>query len=252
MRCHKPESAVKAPIRAALPLLLVCLALVACADDKPPPPMTPQATGPGQSPNATAYDTIATTPLGAEPAQTSPTVGAQPMAPAPIPQSATQPSTPNNTPGAPSIPQGAGGIYLPVTARFLIDRPDTIEVSIRDAQPADRVQLVAPDGNAIDAYQLDHEFIHATESGPSGFNMGVGVSGGSSSGVQPSFGIGFPIFGGAPRSPQRDEVQTKALIRVADMAAYRATWQKMVLRMYLGEKSASPRKMEMAAPAPPS
>jgi hypothetical protein len=154
-------------------------------------------------------------------------------------------------PGTPSITQGAGGILLPVTAKFLDDRPGVIEVSIRDAQAADRVQLGAPDGSLADASQLDREFLLAQDTGSSGFNFGVGVSGGSSSGVQPSFGIGFPLFGGAPNSPQRDEVQTKALIQVPDMAAYRANWRHMIIRIYLGEKSVSPRKMEMAAPSPP-
>jgi hypothetical protein len=235
--------------RAVAPALTVCFALAACADDKPPAPAA--TLSPGQSPNASAYDSTATTPMGSEAAQTAPTVGSQPMAPAPLPQTATS-SPSSNKPGSPSIDQGAGGILLPVTAKFLIDRPDTIEVSIRDAQAADRVQLVAPDGSLADAFQLDRETIHAQDTGSSGFNFGVGVSGGSSSGVQPSFGIGFPIFGGAPNSPQRDEVRTKALIKVPDMAAYRAHWQQTVVRIYLGDNSPSPRKMEMAAPAPPS
>jgi hypothetical protein len=188
--------------------------------------------------------------MGSEPAQPSSTVGNRPLGPTNPPQTTTAPTV-SNAPGTPSIEQGAGGVILPVTARFLSDQPDTIEVSIRDAQAADRIQLVAPDGMITDAYQVDREFLRATDSGYSGFNLGVGVSGGSSSGVQPAFGIGFPIFGGAPNSPQRDEVHTKALIRIPDMAAYRANWQRMVLRIYLGEKSASPRKMEMAAPPPP-
>jgi hypothetical protein len=228
--------------------LLALLALAACSDDKPPPPAA--TLSPGQSPDASAYDSTAEPPPGSETTQSAPTVGSQPMAPDPLPQTATS-SPSSNKPGTPSIDQGAGGILLPVTAKFLIDRPDTIEVSIRDAQAADRVQLVAPDGSLADAFQFDRETIHAQDTGSSGFNFGVGVSGGSSSGVQPSFGIGFPLFGGAPNSPQRDEVQTKALIQVPDMAAYRANWQHTVVRIYLGEKSVSPRKMEMAAPAPP-
>jgi len=234
---------------ALLPALLGWLALAACADRNPPP--AAPTLSPGQSANTTAYDSIATTPLGSEPAQTPTRVGQQPMAPAPLPQTAASSRSPNE-PGAPSVDRGAGGLLLPVTARFLIDRPDTIEVSIQDAQAADRVQLVLPDGSSTDAYQLDREFIHATDTGSTGVNLGVGVSGGSSSGVQPSFGIGFPIFGGTPNSPQRDEVHSKALIRVPDMAAYRASWQRMILRITLGEKSVSPRKMEMAAPAPPA
>ncbi|MGH6879742.1 hypothetical protein [Hypericibacter sp.] len=234
--------------RTLAPAFLALLALAACAEDKAPPPAA--TLSPGQSPNASAYDSTATPPMGSEATKTAPTIGSQSMAPAPLPQTAT--SSPSNTPGTPSIDQGAGGILLPVTAKFLVDRPDMIEVSIRDAQAADRVQLVAPDGGLADAFQLDRETIHAQDTGSSGFNFGVGVSGGSSSGVQPSFGIGFPLFGGAPNSPQRDEVQTKALIKVPDMAAYRANWQHTIVRIYLGEKSVSPRKMEMAAPAPPS
>jgi hypothetical protein len=249
MRPHASSPTPALRSRLIAPVLFVGLTLAACADDKPPPPAA--TVSPGQSTNATAYDSVATTPMGSEPAQTARTVGSQPMAPAPLPQTATSPAS-SNTPGSPSISQGAGGILLPVTAKFLLDRPGTIEVSIRDEQAADRVQLVAPDGSVADAYQLDRNFIHAEDSGSSGFNFGVGVSGGSSSGVQPSFGIGFPIFGGAPNSPQRDEVQTKALIRVPDMAAYRANWQHTTVRIYLGDKSVSPRKMEMAAPAPPS
>lgn len=248
----RPHSSRRTPwlrSRTLAPALLALLALTACSDDKPPPPAA--TLSPGQSPDASAYDSTAAAPMGSETSQTAPTVGAQPMAPAPLPQTATS-SPSSNKPGTPSIDQGAGGILLPVTAKFLVDRPDTIEVSIRDAQAADRVQLVAPDGSLADAYQLDRETIHAQDTGSSGFNFGVGVSGGSSSGVQPSFGIGFPLFGGAPNSPQRDEVQTKALIKVSDMAAYRANWQHMIVRIYLGENSVSPRKMEMAAPAPPS
>jgi hypothetical protein len=239
------------PIRAASPAallaLLGALALAACAEENPPPTQT---LSPGQSPNATAYDSIATTPLGSEPAQPATTVGTQPMAPAPLPQTATSAPSSNKL-GTASVNQGAGGILLPVTTRFLSDRPNTIEVSIQDAQAADRVQLVMPDGSAVDAYQLDREFTHATDTGSTGVSLGVGVSGGSSSGVQPSVGFGFPLFGGTPQSPQRDEVNTKARILVPDMAAYRANWQHAILRIYLGEKSISPRKMEMAAPAPP-
>src|SRR5512143_754564 len=106
--------------RAIAPALMVCFALAACADDKPPPPAA--TLSPGQSPNASAYDSTATTPMGSEAAQTAPTVGSQPMAPAPLPQTATSSSS-SNKPGSPSIDQGAGGILLPVTAKFLIDRP---------------------------------------------------------------------------------------------------------------------------------
>jgi len=243
---------VRAASPALLPALLGWLALAACAEEsQPAPPPPAQTLAPGQSPNATAYDSIATTPLGSEPAQPATTVGAQPMAPRPLPRTATS-GTSSNRPGAPSANQAVSGILLSVSARFLKDRPNTIEVSIQDAQAADRVQLVMPDGSSADAYQLDREFIHATDTGSTGIDVGVGISGGSSSGVQPSFGIGFPIFGGTPNSPQRDEVHSKALIRVPDMTAYRANWQRTILRITLGEKSVSPRKMQMPAPPPPA
>lgn len=222
-----------------LPLLaLVGVAfLAACAEETPPAySVSFPASG---TPGGSAYDTPRMTPLGAEPA---PTVGEA--------RDQASPAAPQTPLGASPAPP-TGGIRFPVTARFVEGRPDLIEVSIRDAQPTDRVELVAPDGTVTAAYQLDRERVATTEAAPSGFNFGVGVTGGSSSGVQPSVGIGFPIFGRTPTAQPREEVRSVARIKVADMAAYRADWQRWIVRILFGTKGPSPRKMEMAAPAPP-
>ena len=140
-------------------------------------------------------------------------------------------------------------IASPVAARFVADMADVIEVEISDRQPVDQVELLAPDGRVIPAYQILRET--AVEAGvglrPS---IGVGVSGGSSSRVGVGVGIGFPI-GGFERPADAPRVRSLARLRVPDMAAYRAAWPHWVLRIRLGTPEAGLRFMEIPAPRPP-
>ena len=110
----------------------------------------------------------------------------------------------------------------PVAARFAAASADSIEVTVKDPQPVETAELVAPDGAATEAYQIDRS--KTVEEGyrpaPS---VGVGVFGGSSGNIGTSIGIGFPLFGDS--APPRDPViDSRVLIRVPDMTAYRAGW----------------------------
>jgi hypothetical protein len=217
--------------RAPLLALFGAALLAACAREAPPPAYAaPPASAGTTAPSADGAPR--TTPLGAEPA------------PAPGESAEQAPPTPPSS--------GAGGIGLPVTARFVAGKPDLIEVSIRDAQPADHVELVAPDGAATAAYQLDRERVTMAPTAPTGVQWGFGISGGSSSGVQPRLGVGIPIFGQPSPPTPREEMLSTARIKVPDMAAYRAQWRHWVIRILFGTEGPSPRKMEMAAPAPPA
>ncbi|MFZ5791505.1 MAG: hypothetical protein ACOY3L_12480 [Pseudomonadota bacterium] len=224
--------------RAPLLALLGAALLAACAREAPPPPYTaPPASSGATGPSA--YGTPPTPPLGAEPAP-APGETAEQAPPTPKPSGGAGPTT------------GAGGIGLPVTARFVEGKPDLIEVSIRDAQPADQVELVAPSGAATAAFELDRERVTMAPTAPTGVEWGFGITGGSSSGVQPRLGVGIPIFGQPSPPTPREEVLSTARIKVPDMAAYRAQWRHWILRILFGTKGPSPRKMEMAAPAPPA
>jgi hypothetical protein len=140
------------------------------------------------------------------------------------------------------------GISNPVAARFAADAGDRIEVTVADPQPVETAELIAPDGGATAAYQIDRSKTVEEDGGPAP-SVGVGVFGGSSGHIGTSIGIGIPIFGsGAPEDPVID---SRALIRVPDMAAYRAHWTEYRLRLHLGTTETNRRIMEIPAPRPP-
>jgi hypothetical protein len=140
------------------------------------------------------------------------------------------------------------GFSNPVAARFAAEAGDRIEVTVADPQPVETAELVAPDGAATEAYQIDRSKT-VEEDGRASPSVGVGVFGGSSGHIGTSIGIGIPIFGsGAPEDPVID---SRVLIRVPDMAAYRASWQDYRLRLHLGTTDTNRRIMEIPAPRPP-
>ena len=138
----------------------------------------------------------------------------------------------------------------PLTVGFAAATPDVVEVTMLDRQPVEQASLVGPDGHAIAAYRISRDRrAVATDPGIAA-GLGLGVFGGSSGGVATGFGIGFPLFGSPPPTPE-PVVQSHALIRVEDMKAYRADWQKWKLHLRLGSPETSERDVEFPAPRPP-
>ena len=132
-------------------------------------------------------------------------------------------------------------------ASFAPEAADLLLIEVRDEDPVLAARLVAPDGTAVEAHAIDSER-HATGGGGGGFypSVGVGVGGGSNSGVSTGVGIGFPIFGGGGGGG-RLEYESVARIRIPDLAAYRANWQKYEIRAMLGEGGSG---HEVVIPAP--
>ncbi len=138
----------------------------------------------------------------------------------------------------------------PVTAGFLAEAPDVVEVRVTDRQPVDKVELYSPDGRVYLAHRIDREKV-AAEQGPyTGLGVGVGMSGGSQTRVGTSIGLGFPL-GGMERPPYESQYYSVALVRVDDMAGYQAGWRRWVVRIRLGTPETSFRFMEFPAPRPP-
>jgi hypothetical protein len=141
-------------------------------------------------------------------------------------------------------------ISSPVAARFADEAASApeIEITATDRQPVETAELIAPDGTAIPAHQIDRsKTVEETRGGDP--SVGVGVFGGSSGHIGTSVGIGFPLFGdGSSRDPVID---SRALIRIPDMAAYRAGWQQYRLRLRFGAAPENERVMEIPAPRPP-
>lgn len=234
------------PISRSLAITLVTGLLAACAE--PPPAGFSDAgtvsTAPAiasptvGSADASAYDAVAPAPIGTTPNTVAAEIQRNDMPP-PLPPVGSTSST-----------RTAGGIAYPVTATFVPGHPDILEVQIRDHQAANEVALVAPGGATIAAYQLDatKQVIVPQES--SGVNFGLGVAGGSEGDVRTGIGIGFPIFGSAAPPRAETEVLTRARVRIVDLAAYRADWQRWVLRVMFDAGQSTERKMEIVAPQP--
>ncbi len=140
------------------------------------------------------------------------------------------------------------GISNPVTARFIPGGADAsrIEVAVTDRQAVETAELVAPDGAVTSAHQIERDRIVA--GGGPGPSVGVGVFGGSSGDIGTSIGIGIPIFGDYDTGDPA--IDSRAVIRVPDLAAYRAGWQHYRVRLHLGPPE-NERVMEIPAPRPP-
>ena len=135
-------------------------------------------------------------------------------------------------------------------ATFAPEAADLLLIEVRDEDPVRAARLVAPGGAATEAHAIDTER-RSRGGGGGGFypSVGVGVGGGSNSGVSTGVGIGFPIFGGGG-GRAREEFQSVARIRLPDVAAYRANWQKYEVRVTLGE-GADEHEVVIPAPEPP-
>jgi len=139
----------------------------------------------------------------------------------------------------------------PLTAGFSASESNVIEVVMTDAQPVEQASLIAPNGSATIAYQISRDRLAANSQPGIAAGLGLGLFGGTySNGVSSGFGIGFPFFGSAP-PPAEPVVQSHALIRIADMPAYRSVWQKWKLHLRLGSPETSERDVEFPAPRPP-
>jgi hypothetical protein len=81
--------------------------------------------------------------------------------------------------------------------------------------------------------------------------IGVGVAGGSSSGIRSSgVIISLPITGtgGPPRGPTF--VESRALLAVTDPASYRTDWQGYSVRLRLGAPPGDTKHLTLDAPSP--
>jgi hypothetical protein len=139
----------------------------------------------------------------------------------------------------------------PLTTGFAAGLGDVVEVTMTDPQPVEQASLIAADGKAFPAYQISRDHLAAAGQPGMAAGLGFGIFGGTySNGVSSGFGLGFPFFG-SPPPPAELVVQSHALIRVADMPAYRSGWQNWKLHLRLGTPQTSERDVEFPAPRPP-
>lgn len=145
--------------------------------------------------------------------------------------------------------QIAANDLAPITARITASLPDHIAVIVRDPLPVARAVLIDPRGHAVEAAHIDHDRI-AYRGGSIGWpRIGVGVTGGSNSGISTGIGIGFPLL------PQTTEAagsinESRFGFVIPDIAGYNATWQHWKLHVDLSD-GVNSRSFETLPPAPP-
>lgn len=138
-----------------------------------------------------------------------------------------------------------------VMTGFAEGMTDVVEVEVTTERPVEAAELVGPDGRTYPAYQILRDRVVQEEGGSLFPNVGVGIGvvGGSSSRIGTSVGIGLPL-GGFDRA-DKQQVSSRARIRIEDVAAYRAAWQDWTVRLRFDEPAADGRVMEVPAPPPP-
>jgi hypothetical protein len=138
----------------------------------------------------------------------------------------------------------------PVVASFASGSTDTVTVDVLDADGAEQIELVAPDGTVLTAFRVDREKVSGRYTSEPSMGVGVGVGSGGCChnggvGVGTGIGFGFPLGG----SGYSEETKTRSIgqVKVPDMAAYRTQWTKWQTRVTFPGN----RVVTVAAPPPP-
>lgn len=118
---------------------------------------------------------------------------------------------------APKRPPPAG--IMTVAARLAAPPVQAVEIEVANIPPGrriERIALIDPEGGRHPAPEL--VTVRTTEGGvTSGPSLGVGVSGGSSSGINPSLSLGWNITGA---QAERSDTRIEAEVPIPDPAAY--------------------------------
>lgn len=130
-----------------------------------------------------------------------------------------------------------------------------IEVQARDPLPLRAAELLLPDGAVVAAEELASTLPPPPPrpGEPRDAGVGVGVVGGSRSGVDTAVVVSLPVdFGGLFRRRRPPElIESRARFAISDLGAYRMAWPAARLRLTLGDTPGPTRVVELPAPAPP-
>jgi hypothetical protein len=142
-----------------------------------------------------------------------------------------------------------GGIDESVTTAISPEDEGIIVVNVSDPLPVKSARLIAPDGKLTEAFAIDRDRQSYSQGGGGNPNVGVGVMGGSNGGVSTGIGIGFPIFSSGNGQATHRITDSRVQIRIPDLAAYRANWQRYAIAVDLDD-GVNRRAFQMVPPAP--
>ena len=128
----------------------------------------------------------------------------------------------------------------------------TIQIAVRDKLPLRAATLVLPDGHEVAAHEITVSPPPKSRERSERPGVGVGATGGSSSGVDTAVFIDLPISLDFLRRkpPPSTLTESRARIPVGDGAIYRRDWAASHLKLKLGDPPGEVREIELPAPAP--
>jgi hypothetical protein len=138
----------------------------------------------------------------------------------------------------------------PPLEMVILTNSDLVQVTLRDPQPAVSARLIDPAGHEFPVGKIT--YAHETE-GPSGGidpQVQMNAAGGSAGTGGADVGLSLPLLGSPGPTADRVVVSYFA-VRIADMAAYRASWQRWKFHVTLGATQSNRRDIEFLPPRPP-
>ncbi len=145
--------------------------------------------------------------------------------------------------------QKPSGIGESVTSAISPEDASVIVVNVSDPLPVKAARLIDPAGKVTEGFAIDTDRATYSDGGGLKPNVGVGVTGGSNGGVSTGIGIGFPLFGSGSGTATHRVTESRIRLRIDDMAAYRANWQRYTLAVDLDD-GVNRRSFQMLPPAP--
>jgi hypothetical protein len=140
-------------------------------------------------------------------------------------------------PAAPSIP-----------AELQTDDPSVLAVRYSSDLNPEIIQLLTPNGTVIEPLAIG-EVTHWTEEDRNRTRFRFGLTGGSASGLNPSFAVGIPIFG-SDLDDQKRPTQNQANFKLPDLADYEKNWQLYRVVMLFKPGTPEEERFEMLPPHP--
>lgn len=128
------------------------------------------------------------------------------------------------------------------------DDPSVLAVRYSSDLNPDIIQLLTPNGTIIESQAIG-QVTHWTAEDKNRTHFRFGLTGGSASGLNPSFAVGIPILGGGDEN-QTPPTQNQANFKLPDVADYEKNWQLYRVVMLFEPGTAAEERLEMIPPHP--
>jgi hypothetical protein len=138
----------------------------------------------------------------------------------------------------------------PPLEMVLLANSDEVDVALRDPQPVVSARLIDPEGQEYPVGKIT--YARETEGQSAGIQpqLRMNAAGGSTGTTGAGVGLSLPLLGSP--GPAADRVVVSYFsVRIIDMAAYRASWQRWKFHVTLGATKSNRREIEFLPPRPP-